>query len=207
MTFEDDDITAWIERLREGDERAPQAIWEAYFSKLVALSRRKLASIPAREADGEDVALSALNSFYHGVANDRFPKLDDRHDLWRLLVTITIRKAVTQKRRYYAQKRGGGLVRGESVFLRHANDSQADAGIHQVLGTDPTPELAQELADDCGELLGRLDERLRPIALAKMEGYSNLEIAEQLDLALRTVERRLEQIREIWSPAGDAPQA
>ncbi|HTM52946.1 MAG TPA: ECF-type sigma factor [Pirellulales bacterium] len=194
-----DDVMQEIERLRAGDPLAAQSLWERYFEKLASLARGKLVSIPRRAADEEDVALSALESFYRGVANDRFPRLDDRFDLWKVLVTITTRKATAQRRRHFADKRGGGGVRGESVFAGAAGDSQPRAGIDAMAHDEPTPELAAMLAEDCAGLLARLDERQRPIALLKMENYTNQEIAEQLDIALRTVERRLEQIRELWS--------
>jgi DNA-directed RNA polymerase specialized sigma24 family protein len=46
------------------------------------------------------------------------------------------------------------------------------------------------------ELLG--DDTLRQIALWKMESYTNHEIAEKLDVAISTVERKLRLIRETW---------
>jgi DNA-directed RNA polymerase specialized sigma24 family protein len=202
----DDDISDWVDRLRKGDNRAAQAVWECYFDKLVALSRQKLAAFPRRAVDEEDVALSALKSFCRGAASDRFPKLDDRHDLWKVLVTITARKVVAQRRRYFSQKRGGGKVRGESVFLPHAAEHEEGRdGIDQVLGREPTPEVAAMLAEQCSGLLGQLDDRQKPIALLKMEGFTNQEIAEQLDVALRTVERRLDQIRQAWSAESAPP--
>ena len=42
------------------------------------------------------------------------------------------------------------------------------------------------------------DDALRQVALSRMEGYNNDEIAEQLGCARRTVARRLELIRKIW---------
>lgn len=201
MSF-DDDIAGWIDRLRAGDGRAAQAVWTTYFDKLVALARHKLASIPLRVADEEDVALSALESFCRGVVADKFPRLDDQLDLWKVLVTITARKALAQRRRHFSKKRGGGKILGESVFLPDPADPQAGEGIDQVLGREPTPELAATFAEQCSRLLGRLDEMQRPIALLKMDGFTNQEIADRLDLALRTVERRLERIRQIWSSEG-----
>jgi DNA-directed RNA polymerase specialized sigma24 family protein len=48
-------------------------------------------------------------------------------------------------------------------------------------------------------LLERLDDtELCSIALLKMEGYSNREIAEKLSYTSRTVERRLRLIRALW---------
>jgi DNA-directed RNA polymerase specialized sigma24 family protein len=43
---------------------------------------------------------------------------------------------------------------------------------------------------------------LRDIAVAKLDGFTNDEIAERLGVQTRTVERKLRTIRELWS--GDA---
>lgn len=194
------DVTQWITRMAEGDEAAVQAIWQSYFEKLVHLARRKLERLPRRAADEEDVALSAMQSFYQGAVEGRFPQLNDRHDLWKLLVTITTRKAFAQMKRDRAQKRGGGRVRGESVFLREEDVTRG--GIHQVMGEQPTPEFAVQVAETCGRLLEQLDdEDLKTVALCKMQGYANEEIAEVLDCAVRTVERKLARIRQTWENA------
>jgi DNA-directed RNA polymerase specialized sigma24 family protein len=69
-----------------------------------------------------------------------------------------------------------------------------------VEDSEPTPELAAEAADEVRRLLALLpDEELRRIALAKLEGRTNAEIAAQLPCALATVERRLGLIRRIWN--------
>lgn len=201
--FDPDDVTQWIVRLTEGDETAAQAIWEQYFDKLVRLARTKLENMPRRVADEEDVALSAMHSFCRGAMQNRFPRLNDRHDLWKLLVTITARKAVAQRRRLHAQKRGGGDVRGESVFVRSdgraGSDAEKEAGIAKILGEEPTPEFACQVAETCGRLLDRLgSEELKRVALYKMEGYSNEEIAQAMGCVMRTVERKLARIREKW---------
>ena len=202
--FEPNDVTRWIVRLTDGDETAAQAIWEQYFDKLVRLARKRLERAPRRVADEEDVALSAMHSFYQGAVAGRFPRLNDRHDLWKLLVTITVRKAMAQTRRQYTQKRGGGDVRGESVFVRpgdlmRGDDADQERGIAQILGEEPTPEFACQVAETCRQLLDRLDdEDLKTVALYKMEGYSNEEVAEAMDCAVRTIERKLARIREKW---------
>ncbi len=99
-----DDVTRWIRRLADGDELAAQRIWERYFEDLTRLARKRLAGLPRRAADEEDVALSAMNSFYRGALAGRFPQLSDREDLWKLLVTITARKATAQRRRHYGYR-------------------------------------------------------------------------------------------------------
>jgi len=116
-------VSQWLLRLAEGDDDTAQEIWNDYFGKLVALARQKLGGIPRRDYDEEDVAISAMNSFYQGMVQHKFDHLHNRDDLWRLLVTITVRKAAARRRSYFAQKRGGGRVRGESIF-GHSEEEQ-----------------------------------------------------------------------------------
>lgn len=197
----DADISEWMDRLRRREGQAEHEMWQTYFCDLVALARNRLTRLPRREMDEEDIALSALHSFHRGVVANRFPQLTERENLWRILVTITLRKVSAQRRRHFAKRRGGGRVRGESLFQQHAAEGEKTSGIHQILGASPSPEVIAAFTEQCDLLFARLDEFLKPIALLKIEGYSNLEIAEGLDLALRTVERRLSTIRTLWTQA------
>jgi RNA polymerase sigma factor (sigma-70 family) len=193
----DDDVTQWIVRLAGGDQAAAQQLWERYYERLIRLAKRKLSGVPLRAADDEDVVLSAFDSFCEGVAAGRFPQLHDRHDLWKLLVTITVRKAMAQLRRHGRAKRGAGSIRGESAFAQLADSSAV--GIDCILGREPSPELAAQVAESCRLLFEMLDdEDLQRVALFKLEGYTNEEIAQQMDCSLRTVKRRLQDIREMW---------
>ncbi len=55
------------------------------------------------------------------------------------------------------------------------------------------------MAEECCRLHDRLGEaELRSIALWKLEGYTNEEIAQKLDCVPRTVERKLARIRNLW---------
>ncbi len=194
----DDDVTKWIRGLAEGDELAVQKIWERYYSQLLSHARRKLGD-RRRVADEEDAVVSAFNSFYQRLNDGHFPRLDDRNDLWKVLITITLRKAGQYLRREDAEKRGGGNVRGESVFARPDTNDGA-GGIDGALGSEPTPELAAQVTDECEHLLARLDDdRHRQIVLLKLEGHTDLEIAKRLDCGLRTVQRKLENIRDKWA--------
>ncbi len=76
-------------------------------------------------------------------------------------------------------------------------------GIGQFAGAEPTPEVVATTTDEIRRLFGLLpDESLRLVALLKMEGYTNDEIATSLDCALRSVERKLERIRNLWGAEG-----
>ncbi len=184
-------ITHWIGGLKQGDPAAAQRLWNVYFHRLVILARARLRDVPRRAADEEDVALSAFDSFCRGVERGRFARLDDRDDLWQLLLVITLRKACNLAKHERRQARGSGQVRMLSDL--------ADWGGDDVLGAEPTPELAAQVADECRRLLGLLrDESLRSVAVWKMEGYTHEEIAAKLGCVRYTVDRKLKSIRHIW---------
>ena len=198
MTMDDEDeVTVWLRNLTRGDPRAGQVLWDRYFERLVSYARRKLEGMPRRVADEEDVALSAMQSFCQGAAEGRFPQLNDRQDLWKLLITIAARKAHKQRRKQATSKRGGGLVRGESVFFQVGAD-EAGAGLDQAVGAEPTPEFALEVAEECERRMACLDDSLREIALYRLAGLTHVEIAAKLGCAVRTVERKAERIRAQW---------
>lgn len=186
-----DSVTQWLGQIQAGDQAAAQQLWQRYFGRLVALARKKLKGRPLAAADEEDLALGALDSFCRGAAEGRFPRLDDRDDLWRLLVVLTARKTNHAVRDQQRLKRGGGLpAEGDKSF---AGD------LEQVVGHEPDPAFAALVAEECGRRLASLrDPELERIALWKMEGFTNDEIAARLGCAPRTVERKLRLIRSAW---------
>jgi DNA-directed RNA polymerase specialized sigma24 family protein len=192
-------VTQWLGQLKAGDHEAARRLWARYFNQLVRLARARLLDTRRRAADEEDVALSAFNSFCRAAAAGRFPDLHDRHGLWPLLVALTARKAIKLAQHERRQKRGGGAVRGESALPVPKGNPGGGAGWEQVLGREPSPAFAYQVADECRQLLECLgEEQLRAIALWKMEGYTNAEIAAKLGCIERTVERKLRMIRRIW---------
>jgi DNA-directed RNA polymerase specialized sigma24 family protein len=195
----DGSISLWLPRLKAGDGVAVQKLWEGYFQRLVALARAKLRGAPRRAEDEEDAALSAFDSFCRGAEAGRFPQLYNRDDLWRLLVMITARKAYDLAERAGRRKRGGGQVRGDSALL-DAAAGDAHRGWEEVAGDEPSPEFAAQAVEEYRRLLGQLDDDgLRSIAVWKMEGLTNREIADRLGCAVPTVERRLRLIRKTWA--------
>lgn len=201
---QEESVTLWLRQLAQGDDQAAQLLWERYFDELVRVARRKLAMASRRVADEEDVALVAFNSFCNGVQAGRFSRLDDRDDLWQILLMLTARKAIDQRRHDEAEVRGAGAVRGESVFSPVGQRGNGITSIEQVVGEAPTPEFALAVSEEMESLLLRLDNdelQLRDISLAKLEGKTNAEIAQCFNMSLRSVERKLSLIRRIWRDA------
>src|SRR5262245_17966131 len=111
---------------------------------------------------------------------------------------LTARKAINVIRYETRQKRGGGQVAQASALAPDSTSSAQDV-LASLMAEEPSPELATQLAEDLQRLLTRLgDQQLRDIALAKMEGYTNEEIARRVGCSLATVERRLKLIRKLW---------
>jgi RNA polymerase sigma factor (sigma-70 family) len=195
-------VTTWIEQLRAGNPDAARPLLERYFPRLVGLARKKLGGVRRAAADEEDVAQSAFHSFCQGAAHGRFPHLEDRDNLWALLVVIVSRKAIDLREKQNRQKHGGGKVGGESVLDDVFGDEGGAAGILQVPGTGRTPEQELEEAEVVQRLLALLPNgQTRRVAVRKMEGLTNAEIAAELGCSVQTVERRLKLIRSLWAEA------
>ncbi|NBO92240.1 MAG: RNA polymerase subunit sigma-70 [Planctomycetia bacterium] len=181
-------VTTWLRALSSGQGEVAQNLWERYFARMVVLARNKLRASASRAADEEDIALSAFHSFFRAASEKRFPRLANRDDLWQVLVVLTARKAIDQRKYETRQKRADTATRPLD-----------DAAIDTIVGTDPDPAFAAMVADEFRVLLEKLgDEQLRQIAVRKLEGFTNDEIAADLGCTVRTVGRRLALIRDLW---------
>lgn len=194
----EESVSHWIAAAKGGDEEALEKLWKRYFETLVRSLRSRIAQRWRKARDEEDIAVSVFNSVWCGMQDGRLPDLNDRDDLWRILLGRGARKAATAVTHERRQKRGAGNVVGEADLA--GTDDDDAIGLEQALSSDPTPESAVILAERCERLLGMLKEpRLREIACMKLEGYRNLDIAERFKCSLRTVERKLRLIRVEWS--------
>ena len=175
-------VTRLIRGAQQGRASVVAPLLEVYFDRLVQLARKRLQNLPGMANYDEDLALRSFFSVYRRVRDlDRPLELTGRDDLWRLLATRTISRAIDLIRRHRP-----GEVPG-------AYD------LEQLLAREPTPEEAAAMADECRRLLDLLEEpELRQIALWKVEGYTNEEIAARLDCVPRTVERKVRRIRLLW---------
>ena len=178
-------VSEWICDLRSDSDSdtAAQKLWERYFEKLVQLARRNLQHAPRHSGDEEDVALSAFKSLCLGVEENRFPQLKDRQNLWKLLITLTVRKAQDQLRYLGAQKRDAGRLEDQFVIAR-------------IVGVEPTPEFAAQLSEETQLMLDQASsENERRMLVWMLEGYTDTEIAKKLGCARMTVWRTRNRIR------------
>lgn len=192
-------VSHWIAHLKDGNAVAAQQLWDRYAGRLVDYAQRRMKDSPKRVADEEDIAASVFQTLCRGAAAGRFQSVKNRDDLWWMLLAITKQKVVDHVRRETAQKRGAGRIQFESGFTGNTDDSHGFALDHLVSDA-PTPEFLASLEEQHNRLLGLLrDDRLRKIAVFRIEGFTVPEIAVDLRLSTRSIERKLQLIRGVWS--------
>ncbi len=194
----DPSVTSWLERLRAGDDLAANKLFQIYFERLVHLARAHLSRAVCRAANEEDVAQSAFISFFRGAADGRFSDLHNRDDLWRLLFTLTLRKARDLANRERRKKQDARRTIREVDLLDLVG--QPGAGLDGLASPEPPPDVVVSFTEQVRQRLAQLPgDDLRRVALAHQEGHTVAEIATLLKWSRSKVERKLRLIREIWT--------
>jgi RNA polymerase sigma factor (sigma-70 family) len=191
-------VSTWLYNAAEGDQRSAQRLWERYLDRLIGLSADRLRSCPKRLADEEDLALNVFDEFLRKARQGIYPRLESRDDFWQIVVQITQRRAIDQYRRARAYER---RVSGESVLGAPDHTSQNDSpALNLVTSTEVSPDEAASFNEQFKIMLAQLEtDELRSVAQCRLAGLTDNEIAQRLRCSLRTVERRLNQIRQAWA--------
>ncbi len=166
-------VSEWIVQAKAGNATATSLLWRHFYDRLVRAVRRRLQGHHRGVSDEEDIVLSVFDSFYAAVQQGRFPDLSDRDDLWRLLLSMSNRKV-------------------ELISL----NGDASTSI-EIAGNEPSPEMVVMMQESMTRFFSQLGVGdLQELAVAKLEGYSNAELARRFGCSERTIERRLHLIRE-----------
>ncbi|MFH1303511.1 MAG: ECF-type sigma factor, partial [Planctomycetota bacterium] len=150
---------------------------------------------PQGSLEAEDIAVSVFESLWRGANEGRFKDLQNRDELWWLLLALTKRKVASHIRKETALKRGGN-----STQKSLTNAGESGYTFEQLVSDDPTPEHLAILQEEYQKLLSILrDDKLREIAVLRLEGYTSQEISKQLEISIPTVTRKLRLIRAAWA--------
>jgi len=178
------------------DEEAAQLIWNRFFEKLCRFASKKIYTRHRRLLDPEDIAGSAMFAVIDGIKNGRFHSVTNRDELWQMLVMITARKAITRGRHLDRDKRGGALNGGGDAG---PNGQKLDQ-LAQYVDKSDDPAKFVEIEMTCRELISALpDDNFREIALMRLAGFSNQEISAKFGCSVRTIDRKLVIVREVWN--------
>jgi DNA-directed RNA polymerase specialized sigma24 family protein len=187
-------VTKAIAAFTDHDEQSAQLIWERFFDRLCRFAEKKIYHRHRRYMDPEDIAGSAMYALMEGLKQGHFYSVNNRDQLWQMVAMIAARKAINKAKFLDRDKRGGKQVVGESAL----NDLGLSNLETYILAADD-PAKFVEFEMTCRELLLQLpDDDYREIALMRMAGFANQEIGKKLSCSTRTIDRKLNTIREIW---------
>lgn len=186
-------VSRWLMAARAGDSAAVEVLWGRFSKQMETLSARWLSRVtPTALFDEEDVTVSAFESFRRGLQSGQYDNLRGGDELWRLLTTITIRKAGEYLDSEQTLRRGG------TDFIASL-DQSGPTNAATLPTLHPGPEVVAIMTEECRRLLDLLaDPELEAIVMWKLEGLSNEEIAYEIGYSRRSVQRMLNRIREIW---------
>lgn len=185
-------ITNAFQRLSDGDRTAARPLYERFYPRLLRIAARTLGIQQPAASEAEDTVQSAFISFYKRAEDGRISGELDRNDLWRLLGTITKRKALKHLRRERAQKRGRA-----TTMLESSIPTSGDQEVRlDEIAVDVSGEQFDLLLE---EMLELLTDELQSVATLRLMGYKNRESADALGLSESQVERRLAEIRQAWT--------
>lgn len=180
-------VTHWFIQLRKQDPRAAQELWNRLFQRLAAIAKSKIRT--ARLLDHEDLAIGVMTSLYQSAERGTLPSIHDRKDLWRILLARLRNDCLDQARHDKAIKRGGQFHQLELDQILSYPSKQSEGA----------PDIFVELQDHYDHLIQMLpNDQLRSIAIEKLRGLSNDEIACKLEVTSRTIQRKLSLIWTFW---------
>ena len=192
VTADEGTITFAINQARKKPGELPiGTLWEYFFERLCRFSKKRIFQRHRRHIDPEDIASSTFMAFIKELEENGVERVRSREDLWKWLTLVAKRKAINANKLLDAQKRGGGRVRGDSMF--------GSRGMNSVVEDKKRMKSLHDFEESFSDLMMALpDDGYRKLAMMRLAGYSNEEIGEESGCSTRTVERKIQTIRKIW---------
>jgi DNA-directed RNA polymerase specialized sigma24 family protein len=179
-----DSVSEWLDQAKRGNCEALGLLWKRYYDRIASRADSKLPKMG--HIDGSDVAAIAFECFYFHIRKKPSPELTNRNDIWKVLISIVDRKIVDTVRKNKSKKRGGH-------FHSHVLDGKV---IELPPANDPVVHLTAN--EEFLRLLNLLNPTEKQIAIARLEGFDNKEIADMISKSDRTVVAKLTKIRLLW---------
>jgi DNA-directed RNA polymerase specialized sigma24 family protein len=181
--------------LRERNPDAVAGLWERFFQPLVRVAATRMNPARCRVTSPEDLAQDIILEFAHLLGGPdgerRFPHLESRENLWKILVCLTVRAAFDHNTK--EERRAKTLAGGSGL---------GNAGPAGFPGREPAPEFHAAVNDLFDKLADpdqpEQSERLQAVARMVMAGYRHAEIASALGCSEKSVGVKVKLIRRIW---------
>src|SRR5437868_4811811 len=132
-------IASLVERCRAGDDEAARQLFEFYAEQLLQIARWRINARLASRFDAEDIVQSVFRSFFGRLRTGHF-QLQDKDDVCKLLVRITLHKTLKQISFHTAEKRD---------HRQEATQKQDDSPqpLTELLAREPGPEVVATFMD------------------------------------------------------------
>ncbi len=191
-------VTNLLRAIEQGDDDAAHQLWNRYESEMHGVAQRRMKRLKQRDIlDEEDIVSSAFAGICLAARKGQLAKISNRGELWGLMI-VAIHNKIGQREEYVgAAKRDADLLVSQADRLRDLGSN-----LERIVTSEAGPESQAIQVEAVEVLLKKLDDPdHRAVAVLKLAGYSNDEIAEQLGYARRTIQRMLSLIRSCWEDA------
>ena len=189
-------VTGLLMQLHSTDpavrNRAITELVSRYTPDLLGLITARMNQRLQQRVAPEDILQEVFFSFCNRQQRGEYD-LVNRDQFLDLVVTISLNKVCSAAR--WAQRQRRDVRRDQSL------DSPGPADRSPPDPADPRvtpPDVVAEIAEEIERLLAGLPPECREVALLRLEGDTTEEIARKVDRTPRTVERRMERIRDLW---------
>lgn len=189
-------VTDWLRAMEGGNDDAARQLWERYSGQMHDVARRRMRRLKRSDiVDEEDIVVSAFASLCLAARRGQLAGVKDRNELWALMVVATLRKVGQRKEYTQAAKRDPELVL-DQIERR----DELGSGMQRLACDAPSPSSVVIRAERVEELLSKLnDPDLRAVALLRLAGHTNDQIAAEMGYTRRSIQRMLALIRRSWS--------
>jgi RNA polymerase sigma-70 factor (ECF subfamily) len=178
-------VSAWVDRLVREIPEDQRVLVERYTQRLLQLVRRKLPERFRGRVDPEDVVQSVYRSFFARVRAEEYAFAESL-DVWRLLMVMTLHKVDNTMKHHLRLRRD---------VRREATPSDTVLERTALRDIEPGPEDLAELCDLLEDLLVNLPPAYRDVVTLRLAGHSHDEIAGQVGVSKRTVQRVLSNVQ------------
>ncbi len=182
----DRSVDSFVRSLRQGDPSVTKEVFDQYVDRLVGMARKRISQRLAGRIDAEDIVQSVFRTFFQRAKQGQF-EFSAEDDICRMLARITVHKTLRQVAHHQAGKRDASRDAG-------SGDESQDLVVN-LMSREPSPDEATQLLDQMEHFLAQLRPEDRQILELRMQGYSTLEISQQMKITDRKVRRLMERIR------------
>lgn len=168
---------ALLQRFKAGEDDAATALYTRYANRLVNLAERNIADDLSVRVDAEDIVQSVFRTFFRRAADGHY-LVPEGDELWKLLLVIALNKVRMAAEHHRRIKRD----------VRHTKSIDG-------LDLEKSKNTTEVLRITIDDLLKDLPSSHKQVVHLRIDGCEIAEIATQVNVSRRSVERILQTFR------------